>query len=211
MAVSFLSSTDFSNNFAATQSLSTQKEIKLSKADKEKLDTYFSNFSEVALDKFSELDVRNETILHFGLYHNWINNRNLFKITGSYAAISEKYVLDSIYKYFGIEVRFSSSLKAKTGFSAGKYKIKCSDGEAFKFSQLDKFFSLGNNYYLCYLTNYYAGSGFTGNTHKPISELNKDKDPGNHVNVSEKIVAKVKKVLENGIYRYILLSYETKK
>ena len=187
----------------------TMKEMKLSKAEKDKLDTFFSNFSELSLDYFAENKVKAESLLYFGIYHNWVNNDKVFKIEGNYATINESNVFASINYFFGINAKISVAIKATYGYKSGKYKIECATGEAYKFSQLDKMYSLGNNLYSCYVSSYVASSGFTGDSHKPLSELQKDEE--NDVSLNELLTAKIKKVTEKGFSRYILLSYEKRK
>jgi hypothetical protein len=207
----FLASAVFLIAAQDTVSADTMKEVTLLKAEKIKLDTFFSNFAEIPIDKFGENALKDEMLLNFGIHHNWINNRKLFKIDGGSATISEKYVSDSIVKYFGKDVNAPHSIRSKFGYKAGSYRIPCADGETFRFAQLDRMYSMGNDIYLCHVNTCHASSGFAGDVHKSIAELNKDKDDANHVSADEKIVAKIKKVTQSGTTRYVLLSYEKEK
>ena len=79
------------------------REIRPSKEEWKKLNVFFSNFSEVFLDSFSEGEVTNDELIRYGISHNYHNNPNLIeKVSSTSGRLAARYVEASVKKYFGI-------------------------------------------------------------------------------------------------------------
>lgn len=192
--------------FCTSLAFGKEKEIKLSKGEWKKLNTFFSNFSEVFLKPFEKGQISNKELVKFGILHNFWNNYNLFKQYGSNELkLDKKYVEASVEKYFGIKSITHETIDEAT-YKDGYYIIPNGAGEVYVFSQVTKFIDIGNGYYLAYLNIYYASSGFTGDPHGNLKEWQKD-DDGDIPKLSRKMKATVQKVTSNGSSRYILIEY----
>lgn len=184
------------------QSAAQEKEINMDQDTKKKLDTFFSNFSEVSLKPFEKGQISESELIWFGIYHNWLNNYNLFTIEGSKAYIGEDAVYSSIKKYFGVEVN-----KPASGFSYsnGLYQITAATGEAYRFSQIVKLVDKGNGFFAADVNLYEASSGFTGNPHGTVEEWKSEAEgPYDIPEMTGRMKATIKKA-EDG--RYVLVDY----
>jgi hypothetical protein len=141
---------------------STSKEVKLQSAELKKLNTFFSNFSEVFLKPFSKESITDKELIYFGVMHNERNNYKLFEKASDYKIrIKESNVNGSALKYFGREIKKHQSIEG-IEYKNGYYYIPEADGEAYSFSQVQQLFDNGNDYYTVYLNIYTASSGWTG-------------------------------------------------
>ena len=189
-----------------TVAFGEEKEIKLNEGEWKRLNTFFSNFSEVFLKPFKKGQITNEELVSFGVLHNKRNNYNLFKsYQSSYLKLDKKYVEASVEKYFGIKSITHESTGDAT-YKDGYYIMPDGAGEAYLFSQVTKFNDIGNGYYVAYLNIYVAGSGFTGDPHGNLKTWNEERD-GDIPRLSGKRKATVQKVISNGSRRYILIEY----
>ncbi|MGE5458903.1 MAG: hypothetical protein ACM3NJ_00475 [Methanobacterium sp.] len=186
--------------------------MKLSKDEKRTLNIFFSNFSEVFFPSFSENNVSDKDLIDFGVDHNYVNNKSRFKYLqdADQYIIEKRYVEDSVYKYFGTNIEAQS---AEPGiiYNNGFYYTKQGQGEGRPFSQVNKLYDLGNDYYLAYVDIYSEGfeqvsmNAGSQYLYKPLEDWSQE-----YRNQIEKIgtkKAKIKKVYENGAFRYILLEY----
>jgi hypothetical protein len=181
-----------------------EREIKLNKGEWKKLNTFFSNFSEVFLRPFEKGQISNKELVSFGVLHNKRNNYKLFQpYNSSYLKLDKKYVEASVEKYFGIKSIIHETVEDAT-YKDGYYIMPDSSGETYLFSQVTKFIDIGNGYYIAYLNIYYAGSGFTGDPHGNLKSWEKEDDVPN---LGKKMKATVQKVTLNGKSRYILIDY----
>ncbi|MFX4261530.1 hypothetical protein ACOBQJ_04935 [Pelotomaculum propionicicum] len=184
------------------QSVIQEKEIDMDMDTRKKLNTFFSNFSEVSLAPFERGKISQSELIRFGIYHNWLNNYNLFTIEGSKAYIDEAAVYSSIKKYFGLDVDKPVN---EFSYSNGMYQITAATGEAYRFSQIAKLVDKGNGYYEADVNVYEASSGFTGNPHGSLDEWKREAEgPYDIPEVIGMMKATIKKA-EDG--RYILVDY----
>lgn len=190
----------FSNNF----SFAEEKEVSLTRGEWEKLNTFFSNFSEVFLKPFEKGQISNKELVRFGVLHNFWNNYKLFRpYNSSYLKLDKKYVEATVEKYFGVK-SITHESSGDITYKDGYYIIPDGSGEVYSFSQVTKFIELGNGYYVAHLNIYYANSGFTGDPHGNLKTWQKD---GDVPDLGEKMKATVQKVVTNGQSRYILIEY----
>lgn len=190
--------------FCNSSAFGEEKEIKLNQGEWKKLNTFFSNFSEVFFRPFEKGQISNKELVSFGVLHNKRNNYKLFQpYNSSYLKLNKKYVEASVEKYFGIESITHESIGDAT-YKDGYYIIPDGAGEAYLFSQVTKFIDIGNGYYVTYLNIYVAGSGFIGDPH---GNLESWKEEGDVPRLSRKMKATVKKVTSKGSSRYILIDY----
>ena len=192
--------------FCNSSVLGEEKEIQLNKGEWEKLNTFFSNFSEVFLKPFEKGQISNKELVRFGILHNFWNNYKLFKqYDSNELKLDKKYVEASVEKYFGIKLITHETTDDAT-YKDGYYIIPGGTGEVYVFSQVTKFIDIGNSYYLAYLNIYYASSGFTGDPHGNLKTWQKE-DDGDIPKLSRKMKATVQKDTSNGQSRYILIEY----
>lgn len=183
-----------------------EREIQLNQVEWKRLNTFFSNFSEVFLWPFEKGQISNKDLISFGVYHNKRNNYKLFqRYNFNYLKLDKKYVEATVEKYFGIKSIIHESSGDIT-YKDGYYILPDGDGEAFVFSQVTKFIDIGNGYYVAYLNIYVASSGFTGDPHGNLKIWQED-DEGDIPMLRQKMKATVQKVASNGSSRYILVEY----
>lgn len=181
-----------------------EKELNLNKSEWKKLNTFFSNFSEVFLKSFEKDHIDNKELIRFGILHNYLNNDKLFKLyDDSHLKLDKKYVEGSVEKYFGKKSIIHETVEDEF-YKDGYYIIRIGSGETYSFSQVTKFVDIGDGNYLAYLNIYYAGSGFIGDPHGDLKSWQKD---GDVPELGEKMKATVQKVISNGKSRYILIEY----
>lgn len=191
-------------SFCNSSAFGEEKEIQLNQGEWKKLNTFFSNFSEVFLKPFEKGQISNNELVRFGIIHNFWNNYKLFqRYNSNDLKLDKKYVEASVEKYFGIKSITHESSGDAT-YKDGYYIIPNGAGEVYSFSQVTKFIDIGNGYYVAYLNIYYAGSGFTGDPHGNLKTWQKD---GDIPELGEKMKATIQKVASNGQARYILIDY----
>lgn len=196
--------------FCSNLAFGEESEIKLNNGEWKKLNTFFSNFSEVFLKSFKKNKIDNKELIRFGVLHNARNNYHLFKrYDSSYLKLDKKYVEASVEKYFGIKSVIHESV-SDMAYKDGYYIIPDGAGEVFLFSQVTKFIDIGNNYYIAFLNIYYASSGFTGDPHGNLKTWQKN-DDGDIPKLSQRMKAIVQKVNSGWSSRYILIEYSENK
>jgi hypothetical protein len=182
------------------------RETKLNQEEWKKLNTFFSNFSEVFLIPFEKGQITNKELIRFGVFHNLLNNYRLFQpYKSSYLKIAKKYVQVSIDKYFGIK-KIIHETAGDAIYEKGNYLVPEADGEVYCFSQVTKLIDIGNSYFVAYLNIYYAGSGFTGDPNGNLKTWNEARD-GDVPELSGKMKATIQKVNSNNSSRCILIDY----
>lgn len=183
-----------------------ERKIQLNQIEWKRLNTFFSNFSEVFLKSFEKGQINNKDLISFGVLHNKRNNYKLFQRHDfNYLKLDKKYVEASVEKYFGIKSITHESTNDAI-YKDGYYIMPDGDGEAFLFSQVTKFIDIGNGYYVAYVNIYVASSGFTGDPHGNFKIWQED-DEGDIPRLIQKMKATIQKVISNGSSRYILVEY----
>jgi hypothetical protein len=174
-----------------------QGEIKLSAAEKKQLNTFFSNFSEAAVEGFKQDSLSQEALLNFALAHIYINVPKSLKRTkdGASAIIPAALVDKTTEKYFGQKLKQHQK---------SEYLVPEASGEAYKFSQITKLTAAGNDLFQAEGVIYAAGSGSTLDPHGTPAAWKK---AGEEVEQIGKFTALIKKV-KSGKERYILLEYQ---
>lgn len=170
-----------------------QSEMKLDAAQKKKLNTFFSNFSEVDLKSFKQNSLSDVALLEFGLAHNFINREKSLKKSkdGNSVIITSEQVDAATIKYFG---------KTVTQHQGKTYTRPMASGEAYTFSQINSLGELGGNTFLAKGVIFTTGSGGTPNPHGTPQEWKKK---GEEVEQAGSFTAKIKADGE----RYILIEY----
>lgn len=122
-----------------------KKDFSLDKESWEKLNIFFSNFSEAKLPFFQKGKLPDDELIAFGIRHNILNNpETLEKIDHKEynERISEENVKKSVEKYFGESYSKNKSIKA--------YSIEFSNGK-----KEEGFYLYSGNYYLIPINNNY--------------------------------------------------------
>lgn len=125
----------------ALPSLANESKNTFSAAERKRMSTFLSNFTEVKLMNFTAAEVLNpehpEKALHFGIRHNDFNNFRTRTTTcdpkkygSGCKAIDAKYVLESLEKYFGKNAEFVKGLRANQpdSYDGGVYHYPGADG-----------------------------------------------------------------------------------
>lgn len=173
-----------------------QSESKLGAAEKRKLDTFFSNFSEVNMQSFKKDSLSDKALLDFALMHHYKNNFKSLKRSsdGASVIVPAERVDQATLKYFG----------RKIGKHAKEfYAVPLADGEAVVFSQIGRLVNLGNDLYQAEGVIYSTGSGSTLDQHGTPAEWKKK---GEEVDRVGTFTAVIKADSE----RYILVEYTVK-
>jgi hypothetical protein len=176
-----------------------QTDITLSAAEKNKLDTFFSNFSEVALESFKQNSLSQDTLLKFALDHILYNDQNsLTTCDHGNAVIIPLAMVDRVTeRYFGRKVEKNRK---------PQYQVPAASGEAHWFSQISKLTPVGTNLFRATGVIYVTGSGSTVDTHaNPASYKSSGED---EVDRQATFSALIKKV-GTANTRYILIEYQT--
>ena len=192
-------------------SVKPPKEVVLSKEERENFNIFFSNYSEVYLKPFKKDQVPNSELINFGFFHNYINVFKRFKVIDDYYLLPAEYVEESVYKYFGVNVKHESVDQYLT-YKNGNYYFPVADGESRPFSHIDKLFDLGNDNYLAYISVYKEKTFESVSMKEGLNYLYKnfedwDEKYKDEIELIQKMKATIKKVTENGKTRYILIDY----
>ncbi|MDD5361065.1 MAG: hypothetical protein PHN88_02965 [Ignavibacteria bacterium] len=191
---------------ASKEEIKTHGDIKLSDEEQKKLNVFFSNFSEVNLESFTSENIKDETLIDFGILHIYKNSRNKFeKIDNSNSKIKSDFVNEAVFQYFGKNIKSHKS----TGtfkFKNGYYYLPVADGEAFIFSQVARMTDLGKDFFSAEVNVYSTGSGWTGNVHSNPKDWGKNGEEAPAL--SGKFRAKIQRDTDSsGNVRYILIDY----
>jgi len=187
--VTFLMAAAMSAGFAET--------VKLDLAQKKKLDTFFSNFSESAVESFKQGALADGAMLKFALSHLLINTpKSLRKSAdGNSVTATSAQVDTATTRYFGKKI---------ASHQQATYTFPNSSGEAFVFSQIDSLDDAGHSTFKATGTIYTTGSGGTPDVHATPAAWKK---AGEDVAVAGKFTALVRKESD----RYVLLEYTVAK
>ena len=146
----------------------------LSKAERERLDTFFSNFAEAHIDSFvvnNELPL--DTFVAFGVRHNLINRKyDLVNVNEGYWGVKKEAVENAVYKYFGRRINAVSSRQFK--MTNNLFVVPKASGEALTFAQVAEWNNMGNGVWTGVANIYTASSGFTGDVHGTPEQWSKE-------------------------------------
>jgi hypothetical protein len=179
--------------FAGTAVGADPKPIGLEAAQKKKLDTFFSNFSEAAVPSFAPATLTDEILISFGIEHWYINNFKQLNrdANGVDVQVTREQVDQSAIRYFGRPVK---------AHAKPAYRHPLASGEAYTFSQIDSLAELGNDTFLAEGTIYTTGSGDTIDPHGTPAEWKRKQEAPDK---SGSFVATIKADGE----RYVLVDY----
>ena len=136
--------------------------LEISNNEREKLNTFFSNFSEVYMEPFDEQTLSDADIIRFAVSHNYINNYKRFESSGDYTAkIKKEFIEESAEKYFGRKITSHQSTEYIKYTNGYYYKEEAGGGE-YIFSEIEELFEAGDNYYFAIVNIYMASSGWDG-------------------------------------------------
>ena len=172
--------------------------VALTADETKKLNIFFSNFSEAAVESFEAGKMTEDALINFGIQHNKINYPKGFQ--GEKLSSSE--VDKACKKYFGNAPKTHYATK-EYKYADGRYTVPASSGEAFVFSQVAEMTENANGTYQAKVNIFTASSGFTGDVHGTPASW---KAAGDEVQLTAKMTAEVKKVTEDGKTRYLLLA-----
>jgi hypothetical protein len=146
----------------------------LTAAERDRLDTFFSNFSEAGLPEFTNGNLALDAILNFGVDHVRLNTpgREMISLDARHWGVPADQVRAAVHKYFGYTLA-DSDLRATTRYSlsnSGYYILPKADGEGATFSQVVTFNATGEGQYEATVNVYKASPTFTGDVHAAPAE-----------------------------------------
>ena len=146
----------------------------LSAAQRDKLDTFFSNFAEARVGSFVvNNEIPMETFINFGVQHNLINRQyDLVNVNEGYWGVKKEAVEAAVYKYFGRRIVAASSRQYK--LTNNLYIVPKAGGEAFIFAQVADWNESGNGVWAGIANIYTTSSGFTGDVHGTVEQWRKE-------------------------------------
>lgn len=146
----------------------------LDAAQRDRLDTFFSNFAEARVGSFvvnNEIPV--DTFVNFGVRHNLLNRQyDLVNVNEGYWGVKKEAVEDAVYKFFGRRMEAVSSGQYK--LTNNLYIVPKAGGEAFTFAQVAEWNNSGDGVWTGVANIYTAVSGFTGNVHGTAEQWKKE-------------------------------------
>ncbi len=146
--------------------------------ERDRLDTFFSNFAEAYVKSFvinNELPM--DTLIDFGVRHNIINRKyDLVDVNDGYWGVKKEAVEDAVYKYFGRSIEAVSS--ERYTLTNGLYLIPRASGEGLTFAQIEQWNSSGSGVWTGTVKIFTASSGFTGDLHADYEDGSKEMPPG---------------------------------
>ena len=148
----------------------------LDAAQRDKLDTFFSNFAEAHVESFV---VNNEMpmdiFVNFGVEHNLLNRHyDLVNVNEGYSGVKKEAVEAAVYKYFGHRINAVSTGRYK--LTNNLYIVPKAGGEAVRFAQVADWNENGDGVGTGIANIYTASSGFAGNIHGTPEQWQKE-DP----------------------------------
>ena len=144
-------------NFASKKKSVYEEFTKLviSEEESKKLNTFFSNFSEVFMDPFDKETLSDSKMIDFAVSHNYKNNYKRFESSGENTVkIKKEFIDESAEKYFGRKITTHQSTEY-IPYKNGYYFVGEADGEAYRFSVIEELFEVGDNYYFAIINIYY--------------------------------------------------------
>ena len=147
----------------------------LSTAERDRLDTFFSNFAEAHVGSFvinNELPM--DMFIDFGVQHNLLNRHyDLVDVKEADSwGVKKEAVEAAVYKYFGRRITADSSRQYK--LTNNLYIVPKAGGEAIRFAQVAEWNTAGDGVWTGIANIYTASSGFAGNTHGTVEEWKKE-------------------------------------
>ncbi|MGC4042872.1 MAG: hypothetical protein QM758_03635 [Armatimonas sp.] len=147
--------------------------IRLSAAERRKLNTFFSNFVEAYLQPFRRNQLSDFALVSFAQFHEYLNSPNALKGKYPRFAISASRVDSMCIYYFGKKVNRhqSRSMNVSIGFSRHEYRNGSyyftigGDGEAVSFAQIQKLRHLEGSLFEAEVIEYIAPNGWDGDRH----------------------------------------------
>ena len=188
--------------------VSAQTSTLLTKKERQELDTFFSNFSEVGVQPFREGHISNDALIYFGVMHNYLNNDKRFRSPdGTFnSKISARYVDESVEKFFGRHITHHVSVRRNVIYKGGYYTLEMGEGEPWNFSQVSEFRTLGHNRFAAVVSVFTAPNAWNGKVHAPPPSW---KDEGDGIpEFRLRFRAIIRRVEDHGRRRYILLDYQ---
>lgn len=178
-------------------SATAQAEIKLNAAEKKQLDSFFSNFSEAAVESFKQGAISQEALMDFALDHIYKNAAKSLKRTkdGAAAIIPAALVDKTTEKYLGQKIKQHQK---------SEYLVPEASGEAYKFSQITKLTAAGNDLFQAEGVIYVARSGSTLDMHATPATWKKAGEDVEQLGTFSALIKKVR----TGKTPYILLEYQ---
>ena len=133
----------------------------LGATEREKLDTFFSNFAEARIGSFVvNNEIPMETFVQFGVQHNLINrNYDLINLDINHSGVKKEAVEAAVYKYFGQRINAVSTRQYK--LENGLFAVLKLGGESVRFAQIEDWNSTGKDAWVGLVNVYSASSGFT--------------------------------------------------
>jgi len=177
-------------------SLSAQSEVKLDAAEKRKLNTFFSNFSESGVESFKRGALSDQAMIDFALDHNYKNRFDKLKKSKDAMSveITAAQVDTTCTKYFG---------RTPATHTAAVYRKPCADGEAYVFSQIDRLSKTPTGELFAEGSLYSTGSGNVVDPHGTPADWKKSSEAVDETDVFFATIAKI-----DG--RYVLLEYDVR-
>ncbi|MDF1548149.1 MAG: hypothetical protein P1P88_10035 [Bacteroidales bacterium] len=184
-----------------------ETELKLSEVEKNELNSFFTEFSEIYLPTFKKDNVPDSALIIFGIYYNYRHNYKVFTQTNqAYARIPEKMVSDKASEFFGIKIRKHQAFNG-IEYNKNNYIVQIGDGEAYRFSQVRQLFDNGNGLLTAVIEIFNGSSGFTGDINgNPKTWKSSENSDDIPLSVG-KMKATLKRITEHGKTRYELLEY----
>ena len=146
----------------------------LDAAQRDKLDTFFSNFAEAHVESFvvnNEMPI--ETFVNFGVEHNLLNRHyDLVNVNEGYWGVKKEAVEAAVYKYFGRRINAVSTDRYK--LTNNLYLVPKASGEGLVFAQVAEWHENGTDIFTGVANIYSASSGFTGNVHGTAEQWRKE-------------------------------------
>jgi hypothetical protein len=133
------------------------KEVKLNAAQKRKLNTFFSNFSEAYVAPFQRGKLSDATLISFGIWHRYLNDRDRW----CSRAPGENYTLrvrasavqSAAQWYFGKSITRHRSV-SMASYKSGFYYLAWGEGDPLPFAQVTKLLDNGDGTFTAYTNEY---------------------------------------------------------
>lgn len=193
---------------------SVPKEVKMDNALRKKLNTFFSNFSEVGVEPFNKDKIDNKSLISFGVLHNYINRSDRWESADDlHGKLKAKYVEAAVEKYFGRKIEKHESVPPYIRYKNGYYYMPHADGEGtIIFSQITKLIEIGNGFFVATVDIYEASDHVDFNPHGTPVEWRKaaaraEKKYGVLEDVPKRIATMTATIRKVSKERYILLEY----
>ena len=143
----------------------------MNEEERNRLDTFFSNFAEVFLPEFTLDAPENSALIDFGVRHTYLNRDYAVKrLQEDKLAVGLEEVQQVVRKYFGRSVRACST--SQYTYKNGYFYLTPGAGD-FVFAQILYWTEGQNGIWQGKVAVYGAGSGFTGNVHGTSAEWEK--------------------------------------